>query len=79
MAEIETKQCELCNSNYQQGAGIYEGHRLDLYDDMICCKSCWNGNEDGWNPSKEKLLIEHLKKKNLPIPARNVKGWLPRN
>ncbi|MFO8008329.1 MAG: hypothetical protein R6V05_11415 [Candidatus Brocadiia bacterium] len=71
--------CDLCGSKFQHGLHRYEGHRLDLYGDLWCCSFCWEGNWDGWNAHYEGFLIAHLKKKGLPIPERNEKGWLPRN
>ena len=71
--------CDTCGKQYQHGPHRYQGHRLELYGDLFCCEGCWNGNWDGWAPHIEKVLLEHLKSKHLPVPARNAKGWLPRN
>jgi len=71
--------CELCGSEYQHGPEVYEGHKLELYGDIFCCDICWQGNWDGWGPDPEKLLLKILKEKELPVPERNAKGWLPRN
>ena len=71
--------CDVCSKTYQHGPHRYEGHRLELYGDIFCCDSCWQGNFDGWAPHYEHALLEHLNQKNIPIPKRNEKGWLPRN
>lgn len=62
--------CEVCGKLYQSG-----GNRGGIF----CCDFCWDGNWDGWAPHYENILLEHLKRKGLPIPKRNAKGWLPRN
>lgn len=72
-------KCDVCGRPYQHGPGRYEGHRLELYGGVFCCDSCWQGNWDGWTPQNEHVLLEHLKQKNLPVPERNAKGWLPRD
>ena len=72
-------KCDVCGAMYQHGPHKYEGHRLELYGDIFCCDTCWQGNRGGWAPHREKTLLDHLKRKNLPVPKRNAKGWLPRN
>ena len=72
-------KCDVCGTMYQHGPHKYKGHRLELYGDIFCCDTCWQGNWDGWAPHREKTLLDHLKQKNLPVPERNAKGWLPRN
>ena len=69
--------CDLCKAQYQHGPHRYEGHKLDLYDIMICT-ICWEGNWDGFNPIHEETLLKILEEKGLPIPKRNSKGLLPR-
>ena len=71
--------CELCDSSYQHGPGLFKGHKAHLYGIMVC-DSCWNGNWDGWNPSFEEKLLLILKEKSLPVPKRrNDNGLLPRD
>lgn len=72
-------KCDVCGAMYQHGPHRYEGHKLKLYGNIFCCDSCWQGNWDGWAPHYEKMLLDHLRQKNLPVPERNAKGWLPRN
>ncbi|MBU8901488.1 MAG: hypothetical protein KOO69_01985 [Victivallales bacterium] len=69
--------CPLCKSQFQHGLHLY-GKNLKLYK-MIVCNSCWESNWDGWTPQYEIVLIKHLEENSLPIPARNKKGWLPRD
>lgn len=69
--------CGVCGGEYQQGPGRYEGHLLKLYG-ISCCDTCWHGNCDGWAPHYESRLLAHLEAKGLQVPARNVKGLLPR-
>ena len=72
-------KCGLCNSEYEYGFGKYNGRPLKLYGYLSCCDTCWNSNWDGWAPHYEEKLLNFLKEKKLPIPARNSKGWLPRD
>lgn len=72
-------KCDVRGRAYQHGPGRHEGHRLELYGRIFCCDLCWQGNWDGWAPQDEHVLLEHLKQKNLPVPERNAKGWLPRD
>ena len=72
-------KCYVCGSAYQHGPHRYEGHLLKLYDNIMCCDTCWECNWDGWNPDTAQKLVNHLKAKNLPIPPRNSKGNLPRD
>ena len=71
-------ECDVCGSEYQHGPGRYEGHVLGLYGGVACCDTCWQGNWDGWNPHDEKRILEICKERNVPVPKRNSKGWLPR-
>jgi len=41
--------------------------------------TCWEANWDGWAPHLEAKVTARLKAKGLPLPARNAKGWLPRD
>jgi hypothetical protein len=74
------KKCPLCKMPYQFGPEVYEGHKLIRYGDLFVCDTCWRGagRQSGWNPTYEKVLLEYLKAKGLPIPKRNAKGFLPR-
>lgn len=69
--------CELCGKQYQSGPHLYEGRHSKLFDIWVC-QICWDANWDGWSPTLEEKLVNHLKKKGLPIPERNSKGWFPR-
>lgn len=71
-------KCAVCGGSYQHGPHRYEGHKLDLYGNVFCCDSCWQGNWDGWGSVAEPKILAILKEKSLPTPNRNEKGWLPR-
>ena len=71
-------QCDLCGSEYQFGPHKYDGKYIRRYE-LNVCKSCYDGNWEGWGPHCEERLIAHLKQKNIPIPEKNAKGWLPRD
>jgi len=72
-------KCDVCGSSYQHGPHRYEGHSLKLYGNIFACDPCWQGNHDGWAPHYEKVLLAHLERQDLPVPPRNVKGFLPRD
>lgn len=72
-------KCSICGNPYKYGPGIYEGHKLDAYAGVFCCESCWKFNWDGWSPHYESVLLDILKRNNLPVPKRNSNGLLPRN
>jgi hypothetical protein len=73
-----TFACDICSRKYLHGLHRYEGHRLKVYGDVMACDSCWQGNHDGWAPHHEPVLLAHLKRQGLPVPARNASGLLPR-
>lgn len=69
--------CDLCGDSYQMGKDLYEGKQIPLYNIGVC-KSCYEFNADGWASDHEEKILEHLKEKGLPVPARNEKGYFPR-
>lgn len=69
--------CDICGTEVMFGKGAYQLRPLKLYG-VHCCETCWKGNWDGWGPYSESKILAILKEKNLPIPERNKKGWLPR-
>lgn len=70
-------QCDMCGNKFQMGQHVYNGKFISRYQISVC-KSCWDGNWDGWAPHYEQRLIAHLQKKGIPLPERNAKGWFPR-
>ena len=70
--------CPVCGGEYQFGPKRYEGFSLDAYQ-MHVCDRCEMGNHDGWAPHHEAKILEHLKAKNLPVPARLPNRLLPFN
>lgn len=79
MQQVSKSDCDLCGKQYQMDQGRYEGNKLELYGAAFCCDTCWKGNWDGWGPIREPRIIQICEEKNIPIPPRNEKGWLPRN
>ncbi|UOA17445.1 hypothetical protein DSM14862_00190 [Sulfitobacter indolifex] len=69
--------CDVCGSRHQMGPGRYDGKFIPAYK-MQVCMPCFKMNWDGWAPIHEPKVITHLNEKNIPIPARNAAGWLPR-
>lgn len=79
-AEAEQKHCErcdMCDSVFRFGHHAYHGKAIMEYQ-MIVCRTCWDGNWDGWNPRYEAKLETHLKQRGIPLPERNEKGLYPR-
>lgn len=70
------RTCDVCGSTFQYGRHLYAGRWLTLYQ-LLGCDDCLRGNHDGWGPVDEPKILEHLRQKGLPVPARNEKGWLP--
>ncbi len=69
--------CGVCRRAFQFGPGRYDGKYIALYE-LTVCKTCWDGNWDGWSPEAEIVIQKHLEVKGLEVPLRNEKGWLPR-
>jgi hypothetical protein len=70
-------KCEMCGSEFRYGPRRYEGKFIPR-NQLMVCRTCWDGNWGGWNPRFEAKLIAHLQAKGLPVPERNDKGWFPR-
>ncbi|MDR5653910.1 hypothetical protein [Ruixingdingia sedimenti] len=70
--------CFTCGSGYQFGPGRYDGKHIARYG-IDVCRSCYEGNWDGWAPHYGEKIIVHLNMKDLPIPAVNASGFLPRD
>lgn len=70
-------KCGICCSEFQFGPHAYNGKHITRYQ-LTVCKTCWDGNWDGWNVEAEKKLIIHLNENNISIPERDENGRLPR-
>jgi hypothetical protein len=60
---IESKfmqHCELCGTNVQFGAHIYDGKFIPAYK-LFVCSSCYAANWDGWAPNYESAVTRHLR------------------
>lgn len=71
-------ECDSCGSKFEFGPSRFAGQHIEKYK-LTVCDPCYNGNWDGWGPAREPNVIAHLKRQGIPIPARNEKGWLPRD
>lgn len=69
-------KCGVCGQPFLDGMGYHPGRMLRGYG-LYCCKTCFEGNWDGWAPHYEKAILAHLEKKGIKIPPRNENGWLP--
>jgi hypothetical protein len=70
--------CELCRVPYQHGPHIYEGRKWQRYNIMVC-RTCDSSNWDGIAPLLESRFEALLREKGIALPARNAKGWYPRD
>jgi hypothetical protein len=79
MKDVKFMQCcDTCGTNYQFGPHVYDGKTIPTYGINVCM-TCWQANWDGWAPYLEAKVTAKLEAKGLPLPARNAKGWLPRD
>lgn len=70
--------CGICGNGFQMGPNQYDGKWIPRYQ-LSVCRSCYEGNWDGWGPVAEEKLLPHLREKGIEIPERNSKGWIPRD
>ena len=76
--EMAYESCELCGAGFRYGSGAYHGHYISRYQ-MIVCRGCSNAIWGEWSFEHEPRLMEHLKNRGLPIPARNRSGRIPQD
>ena len=69
--------CDICGFKFLDGSNYHPGHMLHGYR-MYCCRTCFEGNWDGWNPCHEQKILDHLRKNGITPPPRNEEGLLPR-
>jgi len=69
--------CDVCGVSRQMGPHRYEMRKNQTYGIMVC-DSCHKSNWDGWAPHLEERVTKNLVQNGTPLPARNGKGWLPR-
>lgn len=70
-------RCFICGAIHYQGAGVYPLIKVSGYE-LFCCKTCYDGNWDGWNPRHEPKLLARLAELGVEPPPRTEEGWLPR-
>jgi len=58
--------CFICGRRFQFSQHTYDGRRISRWDIMIC-RQCDNGNQDGLNPQGNEKLLEHLKERKTEI------------
>ncbi|KFO67327.1 hypothetical protein ER57_11565 [Smithella sp. SCADC] len=75
---INMMKCPFCPNEFSISPPRIDGVTIPRYQ-ITVCRSCYNMNWDGWELGREKLLIEHLKLNNIPIPHPNMNGRLPRD
>jgi hypothetical protein len=75
---VATQGCEVCGSQFQYGAHVYDGKHVRAYG-ITVCRRCYDANWDGWGPFAEPAVLRKASENGLPLPPRNAKGWLPRD
>ena len=70
--------CDVCGGGFQFGQHVYGGKYIPKYQ-ITVCNGCYSSNGDGWAPKFWPAVTRRLTERGLPIPARNAKGWLPRD
>jgi hypothetical protein len=70
--------CFCCGERFQMGPHAYHGQYIFYYK-ISLCNACYSGSWDGISPFCEEKLVDYLSKNNIPMPARNSKGLLPRD
>lgn len=75
--ELKTT-CDLCGSQFHYGNHRYDGRYNPTYE-IMTCHACHDANWDGWARHMENRVTARLKAQGKPLPARNEKGWLPRD
>ena len=75
---MSIERCFLCGRKCARGENhLWEGKYIKSYE-MFVCDTCYDFNEDGWNPRYDSKIIEHLEENDIDEPERNENGWLPR-
>ena len=70
-------KCCCCRSDFQFGPHVYDGRKVRGYE-ILVCRSCYDGNWDGWSPVHERSILASLSDRGIAPPPRNANGWLPR-
>lgn len=77
MTEVR-ETCATCGRGFRYGPNRYDGKYIPTYK-ITVCSVCYQANWDGWAPQFEAAVTCKLREQGLPLPARNAKGWLPRD
>jgi len=72
---MDQAKCLLCE---QEGNSRVGAKHVPGYDFDVCWKH-WEENWDGWERRYEKVILEHLAEKGIPVPRRDKNGLLPRD
>lgn len=76
-SDAHYQHCDTCGRLFQYGPHRYDGKYIPKYG-ITVCKTCWDGNWDGWAPHLEDKVTAKLMAAGKALPMRNTKGWLPR-
>lgn len=71
------EKCAVCGTRFQFSNHQYDGKKCQGYN-MMVCRSCYNGNHDGWALHHEERILEHLEEYGIEEPDRLENGLLPR-
>lgn len=79
MGGKDTLTCPLCGSTFQYKPHYYHEGKWVKSLGTTVCRTCYDGNWDGWNPQVEEKVIELIEEQGFIVPERNEKGWIPRD
>ncbi len=71
------ERCDICGNEFQFSDHQYDGRKCQGYN-MMACRSCYDGNHDGWAPHYEDRILKHLEDHGIEEPERLDNGLLPR-
>lgn len=74
----QVTHCQMCGAEYLVGRQGNDGRHIPTYD-LHVCDTCYSCNDKGWAPLYEQKLVEHIEQRDIPLPARNKNGLLPRD
>ena len=66
--------CFLCGGQFKFGPQIFTGKPIKAWEINVC-DACHSGSWDGLAPEKYPRLIQHLRRRGIPVNL-NANGWI---
>ncbi|MBI9080163.1 MAG: hypothetical protein JEY79_10545 [Pseudodesulfovibrio sp.] len=70
-------QCYACGDDFEYGPHDHGGEWLAGYE-VDVCRTCYDGNGDGWSPQYEDQFLARIEELDIEEPERNDNDLLPR-